>query len=404
MKLPHTIESFENQSLRQRWITQFVHNGQHIAEGAWVRTQEEENREESKRRSREDKRMRIVYFRDEYDIQEEGNESHFLIKKPYLFLYYALPKKESSLLREKITLFLQEGAWNKVEENDTILRAERGDLVCEVRFSREVDKRSRIQDFPRDYRFTEMRVFSRQSSLTKEVDEKPWMILKKGIRKRDIPEKGKIIPVEEVLNFLPAHMEIGAGASVSSGVPALHTLHTIYSLKDKEGKFLFNPGEDTLLADVLLQPEVFYEKASRIHRKALTASPNRFYSLLQTLKEKKLLIEPVYVNNFDGFLSLIDVKSEYVRRIASTDIAEHIRFHPDAKSLIVVGVHADRRKIQRRAREAGLPVIYIDPEGFNENGDSFSYPLESIQKEDFHIPMRADDFAERLLKILEEKS
>ena len=404
MKLPYSIAFFPHQNLRSRWISQFTNNGQEVSEGAWVRTQEEVNRDESKKFSPEDSRMRIIYFRDEYDISEEKGGSSFILKNPYLFLYYALPEEEMDTLKKKVSSLLEKGGWRILEKTNEFIYAQKGDLIYKSRLSKSVDERSRIQDFPNNYFFNEMKIFSQKNSFSREIDEKPWSVLRKGIRKRDIPERGRRLSLEELLNFFPAHMEIGAGASVSSGVPALHFLHTIYSLKDENGRFLFDSEKDTLLFDILSQPEVFYQKASRIHRKALVASLNSFYQLMHLLKEKNLIIEPVYVNNFDGFLPLAGIASEYVRRIASTDIAKNIHFHPDAKSLIVVGVHADRRKIQKRAREAGLPVIYIDPEGFHENGDDFAYPLESIQSEDFHIPMRADDFAENLGDLLSRKN
>lgn len=52
------------------------------------------------------------------------------------------------------------------------------------------------------------------------------------------------------------------------------------------------------------------------------------------------------------------------------------------KSLIVVGSHADRRRIQAAARQKGLQVIYIDPEGYFEKDNFIEYKLESPQDED----------------------
>ena len=59
-----------------------------------------------------------------------------------------------------------------------------------------------------------------------------------------------------------------------------------------------------------------------------------------------------------------------------------LQFDPKAKSLMVIGCHADRRGIERRARERGLKIIYVDPEGWWVDGKFFNYPLESPQSTD----------------------
>jgi hypothetical protein len=49
----------------------------------------------------------------------------------------------------------------------------------------------------------------------------------------------------------------------------------------------------------------------------------------------------------------------------------------------VVGNHVDRRKVEGRARAAGMRVFFLDPEGFWMNGTFAPYPIEGIQDEDF---------------------
>lgn len=77
--------------------------------------------------------------------------------------------------------------------------------------------------------------------------------------------------------------------------------------------------------------------------------------------------------------SYIDLKEKYVRRFEEFQIVPEIEFHPDARSLLVVGAHADRRRVEKQAREKGLQVIYVDPEGYlNPSGATIPYPLESV--------------------------
>ncbi|MGW6883604.1 hypothetical protein ACWGEU_25450 [Streptomyces goshikiensis] len=67
----------------------------------------------------------------------------------------------------------------------------------------------------------------------------------------------------------------------------------------------------------------------------------------------------------------------YDRRIPA------VTFHPDAKVLVVIGLHADRRWVAKGVREAGLRVFLVDPEGFpRPDGSWFEYPLEFPQSGD----------------------
>ncbi|MFI9187633.1 hypothetical protein ACIGXG_36150 [Streptomyces goshikiensis] len=62
----------------------------------------------------------------------------------------------------------------------------------------------------------------------------------------------------------------------------------------------------------------------------------------------------------------------YGRRIPA------VTFHPDAKALVVIGLHAGGRWVAKRVREAGLRVFLVDPEGFaRPDGSWFEYPLEA---------------------------
>jgi len=61
--------------------------------------------------------------------------------------------------------------------------------------------------------------------------------------------------------------------------------------------------------------------------------------------------------------------------------------------LLVVGSHADRRKVQRQAREKGLKIIYADPEGFFDKNKVFTpYPMEAPKDEDLVLQITAEQF------------
>lgn len=139
-------------------------------------------------------------------------------------------------------------------------------------------------------------------------------------------------------------------------------------------------------------PENFYRRASLPYLHALTAPPTDFYLLLRELHDRSMIIEPVITNNFDGFATLVGLSERYIREYTTTRLVPKIDFHPEAKSLLVVGAHADRRRVAEAARNQGLKVIYVDPEGYEEGRKFRPYPLEAPQDSDMLIRMKACGF------------
>jgi hypothetical protein len=85
-------------------------------------------------------------------------------------------------------------------------------------------------------------------------------------------------------------------------------------------------------------------------------------------------VGPVMTNNFDGLAHRVGLTQHFLRRYDEN--VPDVEFSPDAKSLLVIGSYADRRRVQARARARGLHVVYLDPEGYWVDGHFFDYPLE----------------------------
>lgn len=67
----------------------------------------------------------------------------------------------------------------------------------------------------------------------------------------------------------------------------------------------------------------------------------------------------------------------------------------------MVGVHADRRLVQLRARERELKVKYIDPELYvAPDGGRISYPVEAPQAEDPFARTTANEGMTRLYRAV----
>jgi hypothetical protein len=93
------------------------------------------------------------------------------------------------------------------------------------------------------------------------------------------------------------------------------------------------------------------------------------------------------------------LQEQYVRRF--DEIVPPVDFHPEARSLLVAGSHADRRQMQRCAREAGLKVFFVDPECCVDNaGNRIRYSLEAPQEGDYHCRRAAGDALGALESVL----
>ena len=78
----------------------------------------------------------------------------------------------------------------------------------------------------------------------------------------------------------------------------------------------------------------------------------------------------------------------------------HMDYPEEARSLLVLGLHADRRAVQARARERGLKVFYVDAEGVTENGIYKPYPIEGAREGDVVVRSKATPALHRLAELL----
>jgi len=212
----------------------------------------------------------------------------------------------------------------------------------------------------------------------------PWDVLRRGMRIKDRRENPIGVPdLKGLADYLPFHLEVGCGLSIEAGIPPLHFLHGVYQVTDREqGTFILDPARDHVITGLLASPESVMPRLTRMYRSCFLAEPSRAHWNLKTLANRGHLLEPVMTNNFDGLLARVGLAELYLRRYDQDMPA--VDFDPRAKALLVIGSHADRRRVQQRARERGLKIFFLDPEGFWE-GDAFtSYPLEGVRRGDFH--------------------
>ena len=226
------------------------------------------------------------------------------------------------------------------------------------------------------------------------------------------PGRPRYIEPEEIAPYLPAQVELGCGPSTEAGVPHLSTLHQIYSVSKSDFSFVFKAADDTV-PNVFAEPEKMYRRMTEIYRSCVVAEPTFFYCALKELWERQYFVGPIITNNFDCLCTAVGLREMSLRRYDTeayfpfyrTCNDREIEFDPAAKSLLVIGVHADRRLAQLCARKRGLKVIYIDPERyFAPDGSKINYPVESPQDGDLFIRMSAGDAMPRIYHALTARS
>ena len=269
----------------------------------------------------------------------------------------------------------------------------KGDLKCTI------DKassyfRDSIDSEHNDYKFLEIKIEHRSSkeNLTKIA----WNAFETGIRR--VKERGRpkyIKTISNLTSYFPGHVELGCGPSIECGIPALNTLHQIYGIM-KNGKFIFKPEDDPFY-DFLKNTEKKYKEVFQIHKKTLAAEPSKFYFGLKRMIEKRKFISPIFTNNFDGIAASLDIEEHFLRNYDTDYDYPNYTFDKKAKSLFVIGAHADRRGVQKAARNEGLKIIFINPEGYNMDDTFYPYPLESPQSNDLIVQLPANEFMDLLL-------
>jgi len=368
-------------------------------EGLWRRTQDKKNKKDSGWKNSHDKRRKMLHYINRYTIKKKNNQNNLYLKETYLWISLAFPSNEMKGFLEQIEKGLKKGNWSK-----------RGDLFFNnnLTFSMKNFGNSHTEDkksnrtFPKDYEIVEITIKTKGMKIPKKIQAHPWEVLSTGIREKDKRKTPKIIKdPKEILKYLPAQVEVGCGPSIECNIPPLHALHAIYRITNPETKkFILSPEQDDLLYKILENQNKFFKNSTLAYKQIILAKPNKTYNSILKLHKKGYFVGDILTNNFDGIPKRLNLKERYLRRYDETHITPKIKFHKHAKSLIVIGSHADRRKVQRSARKQGLKIIYIDPEGYQTRKKWVKYPLESIQAKDILIPMEAKNFLPKLEAIL----
>lgn len=408
MELPYVVVDQLTPDQQQIWKTYFgeAERPRYREEGIWRRTQEEATAAHSGWTGPQDARRRIIHYRYRYGLVPTTAADAVGLTELYLFHHVAAPAAEIDDHAASVWAALAAGGWKHVGHGAGGAW-ERGDLRCRMapHLTHPEDARSR-RTLPDGYRSLDVTVTSANYAPPPSVRRLPWDVLGTGIRTKDERGTPTLVPDLGVLaDFAPFQVELGCGPAVEAGIPPLHRLHEVYAVTDRHGddltdyQFTLDPAKDPLLRDLLSAPEEKTAQLVEMFAAIVKAEPTPAMWALKELSDAGYMTGPVITNNFDVLAARAGLPECYMRRYDQA--VPPVELIDGAKALLVIGSHADRRKVQARARERGMKIVHLDPEGFwNGDGRFVPYPLEGPQDDDFVCRKAASDALPELVNLL----
>lgn len=402
MKFPFTVVPEVTGAMARRY-TQHIDSAEsgwyrRFTESIWRRHQHPSNAAQSGWTRDDDRRRRIVHFHDEYALAGDA----FVLKSGWLSLSVTLPADDIDGYCAAIDAGLARGGWSAAPARDGAAHFRRGDLRARVAVYDDHPQDARRQ-YPTSpgYRSLDLTVRAGDPPEPDGWDDRAWKVFfDVGLRKRLSRGKPVEIAPEAIAAHLPAQVELGCGPSIEAGIPHLSSLHRIYGVSHPDYAFVFRAQDDALL-DVLAAPEAKYRDFTDIYRACLVARSTPFYETLRDLWLRGSIVGPVITNNFDCQCADLGLPELSLRRYDAEPYYPHVDYDPRARTLLVVGVHADRRLVQMRARAQGLRVIFIDPESYiAPDGRHIHYPVEAPQDGDLFARATAGEALPRLAAAL----
>lgn len=376
-----------------------------IEEGIWRRTQDPANATQSGWNKDSRGRRRIVHYRYQYGLDWTFPVPRLVLSDLYLFHSLTVPSTEIDVYLKELNYWLSEGGWRRKDGYWS-----KGDLrvTLDEYDEHPQDERAGRQT-PPGFRSVDVCFTSDGFELPRAVRNLPWDVLAGGIRIKESRGEPTIASdLSELLDYLPCQVEVGCGTSIEAGIPPLHYLHEVYRVTARKDNaltqshpFTMNPAADTLVQEMLLGADAKAADLVRMFKECFLAEPTPAHHALKALHDAGAFVGPVITHNFDVLSARAGLPEVFVRRYDQK--IPPVPLLPEAKALLVIGLHADRRAVQARAREKGMKIFYVDPEGLEENGVFKEYPIEGAREGDIVIRQEAIPALSRLCELLETK-
>ncbi|MFB7649451.1 hypothetical protein ACFC0S_15655 [Streptomyces sp. NPDC056084] len=365
-----------------------------VEEGIWRRTQNPSNAEQSGWSEDSSGRRRIVHYRLHYGLDRTQPVERLVLEELYLFVSWLAPAIEADAHRRDLDRWLTAGRWRPVSDQENTWRC--GDLratITEHAIHPQDERANR--DTPQGFTSVDVTIQSEDYALSRAARNLPWDVLAGGMRVKE--ERGTPAYADDLsclLNHLPFVAEAGCGTSIEAGIPPLHWLHEVYRVTERSGNdltqsfaFILAPSQDVLIHEVLTDTTRKVDDMVSMFRALVLAEPTPGHRALKALHEAGHMVGSIATHNFDRLFTRVGLDEAFMRRYDQH--TPHMTFPPEAKSLLVIGLHADRRSVEARARNLGLPIIFLDTEGLIENGVYKPYPLEGPREGDVIVRSEA---------------
>ncbi|MFB7234887.1 hypothetical protein ACFCXK_08920 [Streptomyces sp. NPDC056269] len=411
MFFPHpVIEQLDNSQVRT-WERHFAGTAHErpraIEEGIWRRTQEPANAEQSGWSEDEHGRRRIVHYRYRYHLDYTFPVPRLVLADLYLYHSVLAPAAEIEAYLTQVDAWLGQGRWRKKDDGTWA----KGDLrVTITEYDEHPQDERADRDTPAGFRSVDLCFITDEFEVPRTVRQLPWNVLAGGMRVKEQRGEPEIADdLSGLLDHMPFMVEIGCGSSIEAGVPPLHFLHEVYRVTERKDntltqshRFTMRPQDDTLVEEMLTSPQAKAEQLTAMFRMAFEAEPTDAHHILKELADAGHLVGPVIQHNFDLLAARAGLPECFVRRYDQK--IPPVPFDPQAKAICVIGLHADRRAVQARARERGMKVFFVDPEGLMENGEWRSYPIEGAREGDVVVRAGAIEALTRLRTLIEDRA
>lgn len=234
-----------------------------------------------------------------------------------------------------------------------------------------------------------------------DIDKVRRLIIRRPRQKMKLTSLPNEANLSQVLPLFPLDIYAGSGVSYEAGLPTLCEVHDFFCLDDHRTKQFTLGNSDRLPLWLASDPLQVIRNFCRLHTMALSAQPT---SAQQTIAElyKRGLIQQVFSDNVDNLLCKVDVP--FVRTRGSGVFNERFPATFKSKTLLIVGVAADRRQLIQQARGRNMHIIIVDPCAKVSHGVQH---LNYVRPCDYFFRSTAQDFFSVLrqgLKIAEDQS
>ncbi len=390
MKFPYKICKLTNNEVNI-FNKYFATKDEFVFEGIWFRSQEEVNKNVSGYIDNTTRNRRTIHYNHVFYVKD----NYLMVKSSYIYLSIRLNNNEYDKYLNDIINTLENN--NYIKNNNIYIKDNLNIMINKY------DKHP-YDEIIDNYKTVDIIVKSDNLNNTDKLFNQVWNLQVKGIRERDTRGNPKYInDFNELKEFFPMAVELGCGPSIEAGVMPLYKLHEIYKVqRHSDGKFYFGTS-DTLIKQIIEKDNVKFDEFYEIIAECIKAKPTNFHYNLKKMYDKKLFTMNLFNNNFDRLCKRIGINENVLRVYNIENYFPKVIFDKDIKALLCIGTHADRRFIQKQARNQGLKIIYVDPEGFNTDNEFFKYEIEGAKDEDYILKMTASEFSQVLENILNEE-